>query len=106
MKMRLKYIVEDTDRHGTVRLYYRRSGQPKIRLRGPSGSPEFLIDYKLAAAGPTEPKSTTEKVGRIIAGSIKGLCVKYCKSAMFRELDPRTQKVRRAILERFLPEQR
>ncbi|MGJ5618496.1 tyrosine-type recombinase/integrase [Sulfitobacter sp. MF3-043] len=101
MKMRLKYIVEDTDRHGTVRLYYRRPGQPKIRLRGPSGSPEFLTDYKRAAAGPAEPKSTSDIVGRVVAGSIKGLCVEYYKSAMFRELDPRTQKVRRAILERF-----
>jgi len=43
--MRLKYVVEDTDRHGNVRLYYRRAGHPKIRLRGPVGSPEFLIDY-------------------------------------------------------------
>lgn len=63
MKMRLKYIVEDTDRHGTVRLYYRRPGQPKIRLRGPSGSPEFLTDYKRAAAGPTTPKSSKKKPG-------------------------------------------
>jgi integrase len=101
MKMRLKYIVEDTDRHGTVRLYYRRPGQPKIRLRGPSGSPEFLTDYKRAAAGPVNPKSTAESVGRVMAGSIKALCVDYYKSAMFQELDPRTQKVRRAILERF-----
>ena len=100
MKMRLKYIVEDTDRHGTVRLYYRRPGEPKIRLRGPSGSPEFLTDYKRAAAGPVQPRSTP-KVGTVLKGSIKGLCVDYYKSAMFRELDPRTQKVRRSILERF-----
>lgn len=101
MKMRLKYIVEDTDRHGNVRLYYRRPGAPKIRLRGPIGSSEFLIDYKHAAAGPAQPKDQTEKAGRLIHGSIRALCVEYYKSAMFRELDPRTQKVRRAILERF-----
>ncbi|MGJ8594364.1 tyrosine-type recombinase/integrase [Sulfitobacter sp.] len=100
MKMRLKYIVEDTDRHGTVRLYYRRPGEPKIRLRGPSGSAEFLTDYRRAAAGPAIPR-TAPKIGRVVKGSIKGLCVDYYKSAMFRELDPRTQKVRRAILERF-----
>lgn len=101
MKMRLKYIVEDTDRHGNVRLYYRRPGAPKIRLRGPSGSPEFLIDYKRAAAGPAPAKDQTEKVGRLVHGSIRALCVEYYKSAMFRELDPRTQKVRRGILEKF-----
>ena len=100
MKMRLKYIVEDTDRHGNVRLYYRRPGVPKIRLRGPIGSSEFLIDYK-RAAGPAQLGDQTEKAGRLIHGSIRALCVEYYKSAMFRELDPRTQKVRRAILERF-----
>lgn len=31
MKMRLKYVVEDTDCHGNVRLYCRRSGR-KTRL--------------------------------------------------------------------------
>jgi hypothetical protein len=47
MKFRLKYVIEDTDRHGNVRLYYRRYGR-KTRLRGPAGSPEFLSDYKEA----------------------------------------------------------
>lgn len=101
MKMRLKYVVEDTDRHGNVRLYYRRSGQSKVRLRGPVGSPEFLADYKNAAADFSKPTAETPTAGAMVAGSIKGLCVDYYKSAMFRELDPRTQKVRRAILERF-----
>src|SRR6056297_3478060 len=101
MKMRLKYVVEDTDRHGNVRLYYRRSGQSKVRLRGSIGSPEFLADYKNASAGFSKPTAETPTAGAMVAGSIKGLCVDYYKSAMFRELDPRTQKVRRAILERF-----
>ena len=48
MKFRLKHVVEDVDRHGNVRLYYRRNGR-KTRLRGPIGSPEFLTDYKAAA---------------------------------------------------------
>ncbi len=100
MKFRLKYIVEDTDRHGNVRLYYRHSGK-KTRLRGPAGSPEFLVDYRTAAAEPKSQKSKTEQTGRVVPRSIRWLCVQYFKSAMFQELDPRTQKVRRAILERF-----
>ncbi|MGR3638738.1 tyrosine-type recombinase/integrase [Alterinioella nitratireducens] len=98
MKFRLKYVVEDVDRHGNVRLYYRRNGQ-KIRLRGPAGSPEFLADYRAAADGPKEVK--TDKAGRVVPKSFKWLCVQYFKSAMYQELDPRTQKVRRSILERF-----
>ncbi len=27
MKFRLKHVVEDTDRHGNVRLYFRRNGK-------------------------------------------------------------------------------
>ena len=46
--MRLKYVVEDTDRHGNVRIYYRRAGHPKIRLRGSVGSRAFLSDYQRA----------------------------------------------------------
>ena len=100
MKFRLKYVVEDTDRHGNVRIYYRRNGK-KTRLRGPVGSPEFLIDYRAAAAGPPQQASDTQQVGRVIPRSLRWLCIQYYKSAMFQELDPRTQKVRRAILERF-----
>jgi hypothetical protein len=62
MKMRLKYVVEDTDRHGNVRLYYRRSGQPKVRLRGPLGSPEFLADYKKAEAEPAKPRTVRRHI--------------------------------------------
>ncbi|SFJ73980.1 Site-specific recombinase XerD [Celeribacter neptunius] len=100
MKFRLKYVVEDTDRHGNVRLYYRHNGS-KIRLRGPVGSPEFLADYRRAANPQKEKKTTTAKPGRVVPRSVKWLCVQYYKSAMFTELDPRTQKVRRSILERF-----
>ncbi len=76
MKMRLKYVVEDTDRHGNVRLYYRRPGQPKVRLRGPSGSPEFLADYKKAAAGPAKPRTKkSANIGQLKKGSFKWLVV-------------------------------
>ncbi len=97
--MRLKYVVEDVDRHGNVRLYYRHDGR-KVRLRGPTGSPEFLTDYRAAANPKTPRKASVAKAGRVVPRSLKWLCVEYYKSAMFREMDPRTQTVRRAILER------
>jgi integrase/recombinase XerD len=37
VSLRLKYVVEDVDRHGIVRIYFRRPGFPKIRLRGLPG---------------------------------------------------------------------
>lgn len=105
MQFRLRYVVEDTDRHGNVRLYYRRPGQPKVRLRGPIGSPEFLTDYRRAANPPKPtPEAKSDRPGRIAKGSLRWLLVEYLKSAMFKELDPRTQKVRRSILERACEE--
>lgn len=64
MKMRrMKYLVDDTDRHGNVRICYRRSRQPKVRLRGPVGSPEFLADYQIAASSKSSatPKKAVAK---------------------------------------------
>lgn len=97
MRVKLRYVVEDTDRHGNVRIYYRKPGQKKVRLRGPIGSPEFLEDYDAAAAGRLHPRGGPVIVG----GSLRWLCVEYFKSAAFQRLDPRTQYVRRGILERI-----
>lgn len=99
MKVRLKYVVEDTDRHGNVRLYFRRDGR-KVRLPSPIGSPDFIAAYRVAFAGEPKPKSAA-KTGHTVPGSVRFLCVEYFKSAMFRDLDPRVQRVRRGILERF-----
>ena len=106
MKMRLKYIVEDTDRHGNVRIYFRYPGHPKVRLPNELGSPEFLKEYRAAhRAATTQPQQSkdakTPNPARVLPGSVRWLCTQYFKSAMFRELDPRTQKVRRGILDRF-----
>ena len=65
VKIRIKYVVEDTDRHGNVRLYLRRDGR-KVRLRGPLGSPDFWADYHAALADPApEPKA---KPGALVKG--------------------------------------
>jgi hypothetical protein len=41
VKIRVKYVVEDADRHGNVRVYLRKPGLSKTRLPTPLGSPEF-----------------------------------------------------------------
>jgi integrase len=67
---------------------------------GPIGSPEFLAAYKAASAG-VIAKPKMDHVRTIVPSSVRALCTDYYKSAMFRELDARTQNVRRGILERF-----
>lgn len=99
MKIGIKYVVEDTDRHGNVRVYLRKPGLPKVRLSDTFGSPEFWVAYHNAVANPPpEPKA---KAGALVKGSKRWLVGEYFKSAMFKELDPKTQTTRRGILERF-----
>lgn len=95
--IKVKYVVEDVDRHGNVRLYLRKDGR-KIRLRGPLGSPDFWTDYHTAVAAPSDLKP---KPGILAKDSLRWLVGEYFKSAMFKELDPKTQATRRGILERF-----
>ena len=60
-----------------------------------------MTDYK-AAANPTTPSSPrSAKVGRVLPLSLKWHWAQYYKSSMWAELDSKTQKTRRSILERF-----
>jgi Uroporphyrinogen decarboxylase (URO-D) len=46
--------VEDRDRHGNVRIYYRMKGRLKVRLRGTPWTPDFMAEYE-AAKGQAVP---------------------------------------------------
>ena len=88
--------IEDRDRHGNVRVYYRAKGKPKVRLRGTPWTTEFMAAYeeaKNAAAAPS-------KRSHITRGTWRWLCAKYFEEcADYKCLDPQTQHVRRLILE-------
>ena len=43
----LKFLIEDTDRHGNVRVYFRRHGR-KTRIRETPGTEEFMVAYRAA----------------------------------------------------------
>jgi integrase len=96
--IKLKYVIEDIDRHGNVRIYFRRRGHKKIRLPGLLGSSEFMEVYRLALIGAlaTKPESNPTKAK---SGSLKALCEAYYKTAEFRRLEDRTKRVRRNILD-------
>lgn len=96
-------LTKDVDRHGNVRWYVRRpGGKRKIRIRETYGTPAFWSVYRDAMAGKIAP-SPRPGAGRPKADptSWRGLLDRYFASAEFKALDARTQKVRRAILERF-----
>lgn len=107
--VKYQFVVEDRDRHGNVRLYFRRKDYPKVRLHETPGTPEFAQRHRdliaksnageplseedgTAAGGAAQPKAPTP-------GTWRWLCVQYFASSAFHELDVLTQKPRRGILE-------
>lgn len=95
----IPFVVEDTDRHGNVRRYYRRKGQPKIRLWREPGTKEFADELELAKIRAAE--TPLERDGKPAAGTLGRLVLDYFDSQDFRRLGKITRKRRRAILERI-----
>ena len=90
-------VVADRDRHDNVRLYYWRTGRPKIRLRSEPGTVAFMAEVEAAkiASDAAAPKSSRE----IAPLSLRALCLDYFASANFRLLDKRTARQNRLLLE-------
>jgi integrase len=94
-----KYCVQDTDRHGKTRIYLRVPGRPKVALPGMAWSAEFMAAYGQHLGGPKQV--TAPRAG---GQTWAWLCRKYFTSAELRMLAPRTQLIRRRILERTFDE--
>src|SRR5262245_20693890 len=87
--------IEDRDRRGTIRIYYRAKERPKVRLRGTPWAPEFMAEYEVAKG-----EATPTKAKGIASGTWRWLCTRYfAECAEYKRLDARTQHVRRQILE-------
>jgi integrase len=105
MQFRYKYTRSYRDRHGKLRIEYRRKGKT-IPLPHSPGTAEFQAAYDAAVAVLARPPA--EKPSdphRPIPGTWRWLCVQYFRSLDFGELDPDTQRVRRRILENTCQEQ-
>src|SRR5690349_24885230 len=93
-----RYVVEDVDRHGNVRVYFRRKGQSKVRLSETPGTDAFDKEYQRAFSGEIKPPVANQHI-RGMPGTMTWLCHQYYCSAAFQSLAPSTRKVRRGILE-------
>jgi len=54
-----RYIFQDFDRHGNLRTYFRRKGQPKVRLTEAPGTAAFEAEYQRAFRGFSQSPSAT-----------------------------------------------
>jgi integrase len=97
MSVEYRYLCRDRDRHGSVRVYFRRN-KKKVRIRAKPGTAEFqavydrLLKESTAALPVTRPSVP-------IPGTYRWLCQKYFESVDFKQLDPQTQRTRRLVLE-------
>jgi len=96
VRIRLRYVIEDVDRYGNVRLYFRRKGEKKTRLPGFPGSDEFMAAYRAALSSAKEIKRQYQPVLR---GSFGYVCQRYYASPTFKLLDKSTQTWRRRALD-------
>ena len=96
MQIRFRYLVEDRDRHGNIRLYVRVPGRTKVRIKAPFGTDEFVAAYNAAVSdhvrGPRQSREAKP-------GSFRHLCVLYYASPMFKRFDKATQSWRLRALD-------
>jgi integrase len=99
--VKLLYVHQDVDRHGNVRTYFWRKGGPKVRIRETLGSQAFLDVYRGLLEDTQSGKLAPSRrpTDQLEPGTYRWICVQYFKSARFNQLDPRTQRVRRRVLE-------
>jgi integrase/recombinase XerD len=102
MRVQLKYVCEDFDRHGNVRCYVRVPGKRKIRVRALPGTKEFMEEYQAAIA---EIKADLPRqADEAKRGSFRYLCIRYYSSAGFKSLDISTRNWQRRALDEIAQE--
>ena len=102
MQVRFRYTRSYRDRHGKLRIEYRR-GRKVMPLRGIPGTAEFQSSYD-AARVVFETGDVAPKPYAVGTGSLRWLCVEYFKSAEFEQLSPSTQRARRLVFESMIRE--
>jgi len=96
MQLRFRFLVEDVDRYGNIRLYVRVPGRTKVRIREPFGTDEFITAYNAAVS---DHVTAPRQARKTKLGSFRHLCVLYYGSPAFKRLDSATQSWRRRALD-------
>lgn len=87
---------------GKPYVYFRRTGQKDVRLRGTPYSDEWMKIYHALLAGDVPTATAGPKLQA--ENTFGWLCQKYMASTEFGELDARTQRVRRQVLQSCIDE--
>jgi integrase/recombinase XerD len=95
VKLNLRYLVKDIDRHGNERFYVRKPGNKKVRLRSTLGTSAFHREYERALASSSLP---TKEIFCLKSNSLEYLCNLYLSSHELRALAVSTRAWRRRAL--------
>lgn len=101
--LKRKHLHVEVDRWGNVRVYFRKGRGPRVRIRETPGTEAFDQRYhELDADAAGALKPTPRDAPR--PGTFRSLVQRYMMSPEFLALDPRTQRVRRQILDHMCAE--
>lgn len=96
------YCIEEVDRHGNVRTYFRRNGK-RVRIRHLPYTPEFMKIYQELIGG-TYKSPENNRYKKSTPNTWRWLCEQYYDYEEFKSLDASTQQARRLILEQICHE--
>lgn len=99
MQVELRYLVQDKDRHGNIRIYVRRPGCAKVRLRAAPHTDEFIRQYRDAVDGQrAAPRSASAAPPG--DDTFRWLCQEYYKSEDYLGLAEETRRYRKRVLDK------
>lgn len=95
---RPKHLHRETTRHGKVVWYVHLPKQPRVRLREPYGSKEFIAEYEAAIEG----KKAASEPRKLGIATLGWLIARYMDSSAWACLGLATQRGRHAIFKRII----
>jgi len=108
MKVDLKYVLQDVDRYGNVRTYFRRRGFRKVRIRHPVDSAAFMAVYEDLKALTDQGLPIGAEPGKrrtaVKPNTWRALCLGYFESDPYKAKEQLTQYQERKIIEQTYDE--
>lgn len=95
-----KYVSEFRDRHGKMRVRFRRKGQKDHYFQSIPWTPEFMMEYQ-ACLDRTAAPAIQPGVNKTKPGTFDALIANYYGSHIFKSLRPSSRETYRGIIERF-----
>lgn len=95
-----KYVSEFADRHGKIRVRFRRKRQADYYFQNVAWSAEFMAEYQACLTGEAAP-AIQPGLSRTKPGTFNALIATYYSSPEFKGLRPSSQATFRGIIERF-----